>query len=276
MRIPVLTYHAMNISGSDYASNDHVALAEDLELLARLGVAVVPLARVVDALVDPGIALPERAVALTCDDGSWFDWYDLDHPTVGPVRSFARLLREARSRHGGVLAGASMSSFVIVDPAVRAVLDRTCMIGRDWWGDDWWAAACAEGVVTIENHSLDHNHATLERTAQRHGVKGTFRNIETEEEADREIAAAQEYLFGACAPYRPRLFAYPYGECSEFLVRDYLPRRGAALGLAAAFDTTPAPLTRDGDRWRLPRYVCGPHWKSTGELAALLRDAHGG
>ena len=32
MRVPILTYHALNASGWDYGTNDHVALAEDLEL----------------------------------------------------------------------------------------------------------------------------------------------------------------------------------------------------------------------------------------------------
>ena len=30
MRVPILTYHSNNVSGNDYASNDHVALAADL------------------------------------------------------------------------------------------------------------------------------------------------------------------------------------------------------------------------------------------------------
>lgn len=276
MRIPVLTYHAMNISGAGYAENDHVALAADLGLFARLGVTVLPLSRVVDALDDPALALPERAVALSCDDGSWFDWYDLEHPVVGPVVSFANLLRQARTRHGGTLASATMSSFVIVSPDARTVLDRTCMIGRDWWGDDWWAAACAEGVVTIENHSWDHNHATLDHTAQRAGIRGTFKAIETDAEAEIEFGAAQQYLHARCAPYRAGLFAYPYGESNDFLVDDYLPREHRRLGLRAAFGTAPVPVERGSNRWDLPRYVCGHHWRSSEGLAAVLADAFGG
>ena len=32
MQIPILTYHAMNVSGNSYESNDHVAFAADLDL----------------------------------------------------------------------------------------------------------------------------------------------------------------------------------------------------------------------------------------------------
>ena len=48
MRVPILTYHSNNISGNDYASNDHVALAADLRLIHDRGLRIVPLARVVD------------------------------------------------------------------------------------------------------------------------------------------------------------------------------------------------------------------------------------
>ena len=34
MAIPILTYHAQNIAGNDYANNNHVAFAEDLRLLS--------------------------------------------------------------------------------------------------------------------------------------------------------------------------------------------------------------------------------------------------
>ena len=42
MRVPVLAYHSNNISGNDYASNDHVALAEDLRMIQRSGLRIVP------------------------------------------------------------------------------------------------------------------------------------------------------------------------------------------------------------------------------------------
>src|SRR5689334_18329594 len=80
MRVPVLTYHSNNVGGNDYANNDHVALAEDLGRIHAAGYRIVPLSRVVDARLGVADAASvENAVALCCDDGSWFDWHDLDH-----------------------------------------------------------------------------------------------------------------------------------------------------------------------------------------------------
>lgn len=268
-RVAVLTYHSININGPDYASNDHVALAADLALLQARGIAIVPLAEAVDALSGdaPGLARP--AVALSCDDGSWFDWHDLEHPTWGPQPSFRRLLGEARARSGEALR---MSSFVIGSPAARSELDRTCLIGRGWWGDEWWPQAQLDGI-DIENHSWDHNHDTLAETAQRDGRKGGFTQIDTWAEADAEIRQCRDYLWRHCAPQRSRLFAYPYGECNDYLVDDYLPRHGDQHGLSAAFSTEPRPLSAGDNRWRYGRYVCGAHWRSPDELLRLLDDA---
>lgn len=266
LRVPVLTYHAINIHGNDYATNDHVALASDLATIARLGYRIVPLHRVVDALDDPRLDL-EDAVAITFDDGSWFDWHDLDHPTCGPQRSFANILRDHRARTGTFVHA---TSFVIASPAARAILDRTCMVGRGWWGDDWWPEAVREGLVAIESHSWDHNHDTLPETVQRDQAKGTFRTIDTHGEADAEIRAAADFIDAHCAPHRSTLFAYPYGESNDYLEREYFPRHRAEHRVRAAFDTTPAPVTRAAARWRLPRYVCGRDWTDSTTFAALL------
>jgi hypothetical protein len=48
MPIPVLAYHALHAPDKDYASNDHVALEEDLKLIRRLGFRVAPLAEIAE------------------------------------------------------------------------------------------------------------------------------------------------------------------------------------------------------------------------------------
>jgi peptidoglycan/xylan/chitin deacetylase (PgdA/CDA1 family) len=269
MRVPVLTYHGINIHGNAYADNDHVALASDLATISHLGYRIVPLHRLVDALDDPLIDV-EDAVAITFDDGSWFDWHDLEHPSHGLQRSFANILRDHRDATG---AQVHATSFVIASPDARTILDRTCMVGRGWWGDDWWPEAVREGLVAIESHSFDHNHDTLPRTAQRDQAKGTFRTIDSWSDADAEIRAAADYLDLRCAPHRTTLFAYPYGETNPYLVDAYLPRHAAEHRVRAAFTTSPAPVQRGSNRWMLPRYVCGHDWKSPGELARLLEAA---
>ena len=268
MRVPVLTYHSNNISGNDYASNDHVALAEDLRTIHRLGRRIIPLAQVVDVrLGNAPESTVERAVALSFDDGSWFDWHDLDHPTCGPQRGFAGILRDFVTGTGAM---AHATSFVIVSPDARATLDRTCLVGRGWWGDDWWRPAQDEGLLAIESHSWDHNHHTLPVTAQRRPLRGTFRTIDSHADADAEVRQAADWLDARLAPHRASLFAFPYGESNDYLLREYLPDFGHQHRLRAAFGTVPAPVESGSDRWNLPRYVCGQHWQTPEELRRLL------
>lgn len=272
MRVPILTYHANNIIGNDYGSNDHVALAEDLRMIHRMGLRIVPLARVVDVLLGeaPESAV-KNAVAISFDDGSWFDWHDIDHPACGPQRGFIGVLRDFAAQ---TAAFVHATSFVIVSPNARAILDQTCLIGRGWWGDDWWREAQREGVIAIESHSWDHNHHTLPATAQREQNKGTFHTINTYADADAEIRQASDWLDALLAPHRASLFAYPYGESNTYLIEDYLPRHGSEHRLRAAFGTAPKPIESTSDRWLLPRHVCGLHWKTSDELERLLTDCN--
>ncbi|MFI4969853.1 MAG: polysaccharide deacetylase family protein [Lysobacterales bacterium] len=268
MRVPVLTYHSNNIGGNDYASNDHVALAEDLRTIHRKRLRIVPLSRVVDVLLgEAAESAVENAVALSFDDGSWFDWHDLVHPACGPQRGFGGILRDFAATTG---ASVHATSFVIVSPAARTVLDRTCLIGRGWWGDEWWPGAQREGLIAIESHSWDHNHPTLPMTAQRAQRKGTFRTIDTWADADAQIRQAGDWLDAHLAPHRASLFAYPYGESNAYLTSDYLPRFMHEHRLRAAFGTEPVPVHGSAPRWNLPRHVCGQHWKDPGELERLL------
>lgn len=269
MRVPVLTYHSMNIAGNDYATNDHIALAEDLRTINRLGLRIVPLSRVVDVLLGAAPeSTVESAVAISFDDGSWFDWYDIDHPAHGKQRGMAGILRDFAA---ATAAPVHATSFVIVSPEARATLDQTCMVGLGWWGHEWWRAAVGEGVLAIESHSWDHNHATLPQTAQRVQHKGTFKSIDTYADADAQIRQASDWLDAYCAT-RTSLFAFPYGESNEYLVREYLPDFQHQHRLRAAFATGAQPVERGANRWLLPRLVCGQHWTSSAGFAALLRD----
>lgn len=272
MRVPILTYHAVNIAGSDYADNDHVAFAADLRLIDDLHLRIVPVHWVVEQLL--GVADRDLAhcVALTCDDGSWFDYHDLDHPLHGRQRSLFNCLVDFRADRGrAAQPDLHLTSFVIASPDARAHIDRVCLVDRGWMGDQWWRAAQASGLVAIENHSWDHNHVAVPETVQREQVKGSFVPIDTYAEADAEIRQASDWL-DAHLPARPtRLFAYPYGETNDYLLDEYLPGFVDEHRLQAAFGTTPAPVEPDSSRWNLPRYVCGHHWRSPEALEDLLR-----
>ena len=269
-RVPILTWHAMDVGGNDYGTNQHIAFREDLETVHRLGFRVVPLADIARALVEGRLNELQGAVGLSLDDGSDFDFHDLPHPTWGPQRSMARILSDFRARHGTeAQPRLHATSFVIVSPAAREELDRTCMIGCRWWNDDWWAQAEAEGLMAIESHSWDHNHQSLARTAG-DSPPGDF-NLHSREAARAEIAQASQVLTRLRKRPGEVLFAYPYGTPHEFLAGDYLPNATGEHGVYAAFSTDPLPVTAGVSRWAIPRFVSGPHWKSTDELASLLK-----
>jgi hypothetical protein len=108
---------------------------------------VVPLSRVVDVRLGLADAVSvENAIALCCDDGSWFDWHDMDHPTFGRQRSFANILRDFAAGTG---APVHMTSFVIVSPDARLALDRTCLVGRGWGPHDGGRFALRDGLIAI-------------------------------------------------------------------------------------------------------------------------------
>jgi hypothetical protein len=275
MRIPILTYHSADIHGTNYGDNELVALASDIEQITRSGIRIMPLSTIVDLwLTSPHVLEAHPTVAITCDDGSDFDYHDLPHPVAGHQRSVLNILRDFRAGpYGSLQRTLSATSFVIVSPSARARLDETCLIGRGWWNDDWWPPAIASGLMEIASHSWDHNHDTLSAGAFAGVERGTFDSIASEALADYQIAAATSYLMRRANNPGASLFAYPYGKSNEFLVRDYLPRRAAAIGLKAAFTDEPEPLHRASNRWELPRYVSRRDWKSPLELKRILELA---
>ncbi len=264
--VPILTYHANNINGNAYQNNDHVALQTDLQLIHQLGLRIISL----DQLMDwhqgrVSESAVKDAVVLTCDDGTWFDYYDVDHPYHGPQTSFINLLREHQQRSG---QAAHMTNFVIVSPAARITLDEVCLIGKGWWTDEWWQAAQQSGLMTIANHSWDHNHGVLDNNNHN---DDSFRCINDRAACDQQIKQAQAYLQQQLDSADPcAYFAYPYGNYSEYLRHQYLPEIGPQLGLQAAFTTEPKHVDLNCDVWTMPRYVCNNDWHDSDSLAKLL------
>jgi hypothetical protein len=191
--VPVLAYHATNIDGNDYATNDHVAFAQDLQRIDALGYRVVALSDVVDALLNDAL-LPERSVAITFDDGTDFDFHDRMHPTHGLQRGMLNILLDFIHEHGAQRQPRlHATAFVIVSPQAREELGRRSMIGAGWWNDDWWPHAIASWLLGVANHSWDHNH-DLVSTAPARSATGTFRCIDTWVLADFEIRQARAYI----------------------------------------------------------------------------------
>ena len=271
MRVPVLTYHAVNIAGNDYADNDHVALAEDLRLIDRLGLRVVPLQWVVEQRLGIASRDLDGCVALSCDDGSDFDFRDLEFPGHGRQRSFYNILGDFIAEHGQrAQPDLHLTSFVIASTEARAHIDRGALFGQGWMSEDWWASAEASGFMAIENHSWDHNHPALPMTGVDGMPRGSFHDVDNEIRAETEIADAARYIDRRIAPRRTRLFCYPFGHVPAFVHDDWLPRRGAELGLLAAFGDGAEPVTMASDAWNLPRYICGWHWRDPQGLRAIL------
>jgi hypothetical protein len=283
MKIPILTYHAMSVHGNSPENNDLVALARDLERICDEGLEILPLHEVVRSWIADFEGLRGRkVVALSCDDGSDFDFLDLPHPTWGTQRSVLNILRDLRRDRPSTQPGLHVTSFVIVSPEARTRLDETCMIGKGWWTDDWWRPAIESGLMGIANHSWDHNHESLGEHGLPGVARGTFKSIDSREGADFEIAQAERFLRRKAPNNSSGLFAYPYGERNDFL-EDYFEARARWRALrpaswrgprfVAAFTTDAACLSRGDLRWRLPRFVCGRDWKSPDELRRILDEA---
>src|SRR6185312_1425661 len=229
MKAFVLTYHSHNISGADYATNDHVAFAADLRTLTQSGARIVPLARIVEALRGGLEGAPhETWVGLTFDDGPSFDYADFEHPRFGPQRSFVNAMRDFAREAPDAQPGLHATSFVIASPDARAAMERAEDCGypgmEDWLGDAWWKDAAKSGLLAIANHSWDHVHHAVPRTAIVDEARDDFTRVASYIDADREIRRAADFIRkrsrAAC-----EYFAYPFGHVNAFLVEDYMPCR---------------------------------------------------
>jgi hypothetical protein len=213
----------------------------------------------------------DRCVALTCDDGSLFDFADLDHPTHGPQRSLLNRLRDFIAERGPqAQPDLHLTSFVIASTEAREHIDRACLVGRGWMIDSWWKQAEESGLVAIENHSWDHNHVAVPLPGLEGMQRGSFLEVDTLARARAEIAQASDFINAKIAPRRTRIFCYPFSHVPDYLRAEYLPRYADEHGLLAAMGDGATPVDAASDRWNLPRYICGWHWKSADALRDIL------
>lgn len=272
MKTLVLCYHSQNILGSDYHLNDHVALASDLQAIARRGLPVISLRRLVDYLEGRWRMYPKQAVVLTCDDGTLLDWCDYQHPEHGFQRSFDGILREFIDQLPyRQSAREIMTSFVIASPEARRQIDQLCYGGTSLSTEDWWLEAAASKRWLIGNHSWDHMHAGLDCLEMQDGTPGEFYGVNTADGAHRQISRSSAYLQQRLPKSAlANVFAYPYGHSNAFLAQKFLPDKTQKHGIRAAVTTEPGLTVRQTNRFLIPRYTCGLHWQSSQQFEAML------
>jgi len=262
LKIPVLTYHSTNISGNEYHNNDHMALEQDLKLIDKLGIEIISAMELVQWIKGKVTLSPtKKYVVLTFDDGCELDFYDWNHPTYGFQKSFYTLLKEYPKK-------IHATSFVIASPDVRKVLEHTCLAGHKIWGDEWWQKAEDSQLISIENHSWDHVHLTLDHVMQEDNIKGDFKLIQSFEDAEAQIKQASIYISSQLKDKSTCLFAYPYGDYNAYLSEKYFPKEQSSI--IAAFTCEALPVDKKTNIWKVPRYVCGTDWKNSNQLERIL------
>ena len=253
----ILAFHSQNVEGAHYkVHDDHVGLDATLGELAECSVPVLRLLDVVLTLRDAPHRLPARYACITFDDGTDYDWEAIRGPSGQVHESFGSILRRY---------GASGTAFVIASPEAREDIMRRLSPVR--MSEAWWREAQQSGVVDIGVHGWDHVHPSVASVASTPDLAGRFDRVATPAQARKQVDDAVEYIALRAGPGSARLFAYPYGQVSEYLASDYLERQDRIF---AAFTTDGIALTPGMDRWRLPRFVHGWHWHGRPALRSLL------
>ena len=212
-----------------------------------------------------------RLVGISFDDGPIFDFQDFVHPEFGPQRSFYNILRDfIRSYGADAQPSLHATSFVIASRSARKAMEQSPDCGfaylNGWVSDAWWKQACESNLMAIENHSWDHVHHAVQTVPR--NARDNFAAIDTFCDADNEIRKANDFI-SAVTGRSPSLFAFPFGHTNRYLIEDYLPNAAQSVGLAGAFTTAGKPFL-SGDRWAIPRFVCGFHWRTEDELRSIL------
>ena len=267
MKAFILTYHSGNVTGNNYASNNLLALADDLAYLLAARIPIVPLRDVVDSLLHSTKRLLDKMAVITLDDGLDFDFVELAHPIHGPQPSARAILSHFSTTHD---LPVQATSFVIASPSARYQIAEHEMRGHQWIGEQWWNAAVASGLFHVGNHSWDHLSPSVSPIGQRDGKAGAFTHVDSYEDAELQVRIAREYIHARAPNPGTALFAYPYGNASTYLVEDYLPTHVRRHGTIGAVTTTPGVVHDRSNRWLLPRFTCGIDWRSPEELGLIL------
>ena len=250
--VPVLAYHPRIEAGTSYSSNELVAFEEDLRLINELGYIVIPASWLVEWYMG-GRDIPEKSLVITFDDGA-----DATLVFLEAMEIFSKEVGEDQPY-------LHATTFVIASPTARGDI-----AGGNDMDESWWRTVEASPLMSIENHSWDHNHPAVVTKCDADGVdEHNFRDIDSFSESNCEISMATLYI-QSLTGRTPTLLAYPYGQSSDYLREVYLPNFGAQHGMLAAFGTYEGSVSLSSPRWNLPRYVHRWHWKTPDQLRRLL------
>ena len=261
LKIPVFAYHASNVFGMKYHLNDIVALEKDLKTIKDNAVRIISAHTLIKYLSgEVKLNINHRYAVITFDDGNNLDFCDSQYPGFGKQKSFYSLLQESdQYTHA--------TSFVIASFQARKNMEKECLQGYPLLSDRWWKQAQDSGVLSIENHSWDHVHASLEHVCQSNNVKGDFSKIETFADAQEQVQQASNYI-KSITNKQPSLFAYPFGHFNDYLAEEYFPKLQKSI--VGAFTCEPNYVTMSTNLWKIPRFVCGCDWSDPSQFKKIL------
>ena len=268
LKIPILAYHASNVTGNLYQLNDHIAFQSDLYTLHQAGYKIVPLKWISDWVNGKRdlSQIGNKLVGLSCDDGLDLDYKDGEYFAFGPQKSFYHILKNFVTDVGqGAQPYANLTSFVIASPDGRKKIDDVSLSGHQLLNEDWWQEANETDLIDIENHSWDHRHPDIYPESE-----ANFTSVLDQQTAHQQIIEAKSYIDQKLFTKRSRLFAYPWGHVNDFLINQFLPNDGVNSGIEAAFTCGAVKVEQTTCRWQLPRYICGFNWKSPAGLVDIL------
>ncbi|MGH7962711.1 MAG: polysaccharide deacetylase family protein, partial [Candidatus Binatia bacterium] len=93
-------------------------------------------------------------------------------------------------------------------------------------------------------------------------------------ECHGEVQQAAAYIHQQISSAWPDLFAYPWGQSSNYLRETYFPDFQDQHRTRAAFAASGGYVTRTSPQWNLPRFVSSSQlvgWQDTEGLIRILR-----
>ncbi len=267
LQVPVLTYHAGNITGNSYQNNDRIAFQSDLYALHAMGFRIIPLAWIAEWLNGQRLLSIQQGpyVALSCDDGLDHDYLDGTYFEFGPQISFHHILKNFQQDVGlDQQPNAHLTAFVIASSTARKQIAEKSLKDEQLLNSFWWAEANQTPLMAIENHSWDHRHPDIYPAD-----KANFTSVNTPDLAQQQIIEAKRTI-DSITGGNSQLFCYPWGQYNDFLWQQFFPEQGKNAGILAAFTCEAKPVNHTTSPWLIPRYVCGHDWRSPFQLQNLL------